>query len=459
MSYYESDWFGPYEVHECLGAGGMAIVHRASIDNGAGVRREVALKRLLPQLVDDAKLVADFIREAKLCAQLQHPNIVKIVELGQVDGEYFIAMELIAGASLLKLLRRSETLDAPAPVGVALSILGELLDALDYAHAGTGADGEPLGIIHRDVSPSNLIITDDGHVKVIDFGVAKAVAGRFKTETGLVKGKLAYMSPEALDQKPLDARADVFAAGVIAWEILTGQRLFKGDNELDTIRRIKTETPPRPSSLNRHVPGGLDALVGKALARSRDQRWASAADMRDALELVRRPYRKQAVPLEVAAWKQSLLGDRVLLSNPEIFETLADHDLDAREPGDEATATTHHRAIVSAHGLGVDRLAGGTDRGSIPAGLGPAPGADGDEPSIQITIDPPDPVIQIVPSTGSDTLDEAAPPEPGPPSVVIEAQVLDNLGEPLAGPTESGDEGPWATPGTETDEQAWDDTV
>jgi serine/threonine protein kinase len=294
MSYYESEWFGPYEVHECLGAGGMAIVHRASIDNGAGVRREVALKRLLPQLVDDAKLVADFIREAKLCAQLQHPNIVKIVELGQVDGEYFIAMELIGGASLLKLLRRSETLSAPAPIGVAIAILGELLDALDYAHAGTGADGEPLGIVHRDVSPSNLIITDDGHLKIIDFGVAKAVAGRFMTDTGLVKGKLAYMSPEALDVKPLDARADLFAAGVIAWEMLAGERLFKGDHELDTIRRIKTETPPRPSTKNRHVPGGLDALVLKALARSRDQRWASAADMRDALELVRRPYRHQS---------------------------------------------------------------------------------------------------------------------------------------------------------------------
>jgi serine/threonine-protein kinase len=282
------------------------------------------------------------------------------------------------------------------------------------------------------------------------------------TDTGLVKGKLAYMSPEALDVKPLDARADLFAAGVIAWEMLAGERLFKGDHELDTIRRIKTETPPRPSTKNRHVPGGLDALVLKALARSRDQRWASAADMRDALELVRRPYRHQSDAREVAAWKQSLLGDRVLLSNPEIFETLADHDHGSRggrgerDERDEATETTRHRAIVAA-----DRLAGGTDAGSVPADLGLAPAgaaSEADEPSIQITIDPPDPVITIVPSAGSDTLDEAVP-EPGPPSVVIEAQVLDNLGEPLAGPTENGDEGPWATPGTETDEQAWDDTV
>src|SRR5689334_21844615 len=180
------DTFGPYRIHGTLGAGGMAIVYRASIKLGAGVRREVALKRLLPQLADDNQLVQDFIREAKLSAQLDHPNIVKIVELGQVEREYFMAMELITGASLMKLMKAGHTAGKPAPIGVVLSLLMELCDALDYAHSGTDQYGEPLGIVHRDLSPSNLLVTDDGHLKVIDFGVAKAVAGKFVTNTGLV---------------------------------------------------------------------------------------------------------------------------------------------------------------------------------------------------------------------------------------------------------------------------------
>jgi serine/threonine protein kinase len=315
------DSFGPYRVHECLGAGGMAIVHRASIGVAAGVRRDLALKRLLPQLVDDSQLVSDFIREAKLSAQLDHPNIVKIVELGQVGREYFMAMELIAGSPLMKIMRKAHVENKPAPIGVVLSILTELCDALEYAHNGTDAYGEPLGIVHRDLSPSNLIITDDGHVKVIDFGVAKALAGKFVTNTGLVKGKLGYMSVEALAPEPLDARADIWAAGVIAWELLTARRLFKGLDDLDTIRKVRNDRVARPSQYNRACPGGLDALVLRALARPRGERWASAADMRAALDVVRRPYRDQSDARGVALWKRVMLGEALPMSPDTDAET------------------------------------------------------------------------------------------------------------------------------------------
>src|SRR5687768_6495814 len=171
----------------------MATVHRASLDIGGGVIREVALKRLLPQLADDKGFVEDFVREAKLAAQLQHPHIVRMLELGRVGRIYFIAMELVRGVSLAQLMKLMHATRQVAPIGVVVALLGELLDALDYASNCTDDYGEPMHIVHRDLSPSNLIVTEDGHLKVIDFGVAKSLSGRFMTSSGMVKGKLSYM--------------------------------------------------------------------------------------------------------------------------------------------------------------------------------------------------------------------------------------------------------------------------
>lgn len=302
------DRFGAYHVHECLGAGGMAAVHRASIDIGGGVMREVALKRLLPQLADDKKLVEDFIREAKLAAQLHHPNIVRILELGRNGRTYFIAMELVTGQSLLQLMKLAFAVRAHVPIGVSVALLAELLDAIEYASNATDANGESLAIVHRDLSPSNLIVTDDGHLKVIDFGVAKALSGKFQTNTGMIKGKLGYMAIEALSGKGIDHRADVFSIGVVAWELLTGRRLFRGVNEYEVIKLIDEGAKEPPSTYNRACPPELDEIVMHALARSRDDRWPTAGVMRTALESVRRTHR--AVPAEVAAWKRSLVPDR-----------------------------------------------------------------------------------------------------------------------------------------------------
>lgn len=315
--------FGRYVLHECLGAGGMAAVHRATVDIGGGVIREVALKRLLPQLADDKKLVDDFIREARISAQLHHPNIVRILELGRSAGVYFIAMELVQGFSLLQLMKLAIMQSSQTPIGVVVSLLVELCDALDYASNATDTDGEPLHIVHRDLSPSNLIVTDDGHLKVIDFGVAKALSGKFMTSSGMVKGKFGYMSIEALQGKPLDRRADIFSVGVVAWELVTGVRLFKAANDYDVVTLIQRGAREPPSAYNPQCPPELDEIVMRALAKSRDERWPNAAVMRRTLDSLRRTYRDG--PQDVVAWIRKLVP-------PERAEETTSYELDSGEP-------------------------------------------------------------------------------------------------------------------------------
>jgi eukaryotic-like serine/threonine-protein kinase len=310
------DRFGPYLVYECLGAGGMAAVHRATVDIGGGVIRELALKRLLPQLADDKALVEDFIREAKLAAQLHHPGIVRILELGRAGGTYFIAMELVRGHSVLQLMKLAHAMRASAPLGVAIALLVELCEALDYASNATDLHGEPLEIVHRDLSPSNLIVTDEGHLKIIDFGVAKAVSGRFMTNTGLVKGKLGYMAPEVLSGQPVDRRGDIFSIGVVAWELITGRRLFSAPNEYEVILKLEQGAQHPPSVFNRACPPELDEIVMHALARDREARWPDAATMRRALDAVRRAHR--AGPRDVIAWVHTLVPEGSELTDATI---------------------------------------------------------------------------------------------------------------------------------------------
>ena len=317
MGGVDGERLGPYTLHECLGAGGMAIVHRATHDIGAGVVREVALKRLLPQLANDKLFVEDFIREAKLAAQLDHPNIVHILELGEIDGVYFISMELVRGASLIQLMKQAYATKAGAPIGVVIALVSELCDALDYAACGRGLYGQALRIIHRDLTPSNMIVTDEGRLKIIDFGVAKAMSGKFMTNTGMIKGKLSYMSPEALTGgHAVDARTDLFSIGVIAWELITNRRLFRGVNEYEVITKIRSGTIPPPSVHNFECPDALDEIVLRALAREREDRWQDAASIRVQLDRLRAEF--TAGPPHVTAWKDQLIpnerrrGDTVL---------------------------------------------------------------------------------------------------------------------------------------------------
>jgi serine/threonine protein kinase len=294
--------FGPYLVYERLGVGGMATVHRALERGIEGFERIVALKRLLPHLAEDASFIKSFVREAKLASLLNHVNVVQIFELGRVGSQYFISMEYIDGRDIRRILRHARKVTGPPPIHVTVGLLLQLCEALDYAHAKSDEEGNPLGLVHRDVSPSNLLVTLAGHLKVIDFGIAKAQSSQLRTQTGRVKGKLAYMAPEAISGKDLDSRSDLFAVGVIAHELLTARPLFASKNEYQTLMKVQRGDIMPPSTFNQACPAELDAIVLKALARDPDERFLDAGELRDELLELRRMYNLQTGHRDVAQW-------------------------------------------------------------------------------------------------------------------------------------------------------------
>jgi serine/threonine protein kinase len=274
--------FGPYLVYEQLGVGGMAQVHRAVAAN-ADVPRSVALKRMLSHIAASEDMVKSFVREARLASYLRHQNVAQTYDLGRVGDTYFIVMELITGRNLREVLRHCGATTGPMPVPVALNILNQICDALDYAHNLRDETGEPLGIIHRDVSPSNIIVSTGGVVKLIDFGIAKARGSGLQTMSGTLKGKFAYMAPEYIAGQ-LDARADLFAVGVIAHELLTNRPLFGGaGDDIETLGRVRDMPLVPPSRKNPSVPPEIDDVVMTALARDPERRWQHATALRTAL--------------------------------------------------------------------------------------------------------------------------------------------------------------------------------
>jgi len=277
--------FGKYTLFERIGRGGMADVYKGRISGPAGFERTFVVKRILPHLSDDATFIKMFVDEAKMSARLAHPNIVQIFELGAVDGEYFISMEYVRGRDLADTMRAIwKTMGPPRPELVAY-VGREACRALAYAHSLTDESGRPLGMIHRDVSPSNIMLSYEGAVKLLDFGIAKALGEAPEiTKSGTMKGKYAYMAPDQTDGDDVDHRIDIFSCGIVMHEVLTGRRLFKGQNDILTIERVRRCEVPPPSQQNPMVPPELDAIVLKALAKDRNRRWANAADMADALD-------------------------------------------------------------------------------------------------------------------------------------------------------------------------------
>jgi serine/threonine protein kinase len=301
--------FGRYFVYEPLGVGGMARVDRAELVGIEGFRRPVALKRMLPHVAASDEMVQAFVREARLLSHLRHANLAQTYELGKVDGVYFIAMELVTGPTLRDVLQRCAEAAGPMPIRIALNLLSQICDALDYAHNLRDQAGQPLGIIHRDVSPSNVIVDEGGVAKLIDFGVAKASAAGMQTMTGMIKGKFGYMAPEYLAGE-LDARADLFAVGVIAHELLTARPLFSTGDDLETMRRLRRMTIHPPSKTTPEVPPAIDDIVLRALARDPDRRWQAAAALRAALAEAAERLGLACTNREVIEWIARALGLR-----------------------------------------------------------------------------------------------------------------------------------------------------
>jgi serine/threonine protein kinase len=316
--------FGPYVVYERLGVGGMATVHRALERGLDGFERIVALKRLLPHLAADASFIKSFVREAKLASLLDHPNVVRIFECGRVGAQYFISMEHIDGRDVRRILRHARNVAGPPPIHVTVGLLLQLCDALDYAHHRADESGHPLGLVHRDVSPSNVLVTSGGEVKVIDFGIAKAQSVHLRTQTGRVKGKLAYMAPEALAGGELDARSDLFAAGVIGHELLTARPLFATRNDYQTLMKIQRGDIMPPSTFNQACPPELDAIVLRALALDADDRFHHASDLRDELDAMRRQYNLQTAVRDIAAWLTWAFALEAPASEPRASRTEID---------------------------------------------------------------------------------------------------------------------------------------
>jgi len=292
--------FGPYLVYERLGQGGMATVHRAE-KRGVGFRRPIALKRLLPHVAAEPDLIKLFVDEARLASHLHHANVAQTYELGKVGETFFIAMEYASGPTLTQIVRQCQLAAGEIPLTITVNILSQVCEALDYAHNLCDESGQPLRIIHRDVSPANIIVTNTGLVKLIDFGIAKATISSVKTQTGFIKGKFGYIAPEYIAGQ-IDARVDLFAVGVVAHEMLAGRRLFEGEDDFETLANIREMAIRPPSQWNPHVTPDLDDIVMTALARDPAERWQSAAAMQVALSNAAREFGMVVGSHQLAEW-------------------------------------------------------------------------------------------------------------------------------------------------------------
>lgn len=274
---------GKYELLRRIACGGMAELYLARSRSIGGFEKMVALKRILPQFSDHDNFVTMFLDEARLAATLNHPNIAQVFDIGVHEGEFFFAMEFVGGRDLRHVLRRCKKLGERVPLNVALTILASVARGLHYAHVKADPDGAPLNIIHRDISPQNIIATYDGGVKIVDFGIAKATTASQTTQAGILKGKYSHMSPEQSMGEELDRRSDLFSFGTLMWELMIGRQLFQGD-ALQILEAVANGAIPAPSSIDPDFDPGLEAIIMRCLERDLDKRPKSAEEIQLALE-------------------------------------------------------------------------------------------------------------------------------------------------------------------------------
>jgi serine/threonine-protein kinase len=295
-----------YLLHQPIASGGMATVYLASVRGARGFARTVAIKRLHPQFAADPEFSSMLLDEARLAAVIRHPNVVPTLDVAQSDGELFMVMEYVAGESLARLLieARGRSLAVPRSIGVAIVV--DALSGLHAAHRARSEDGVELEIVHRDVSPQNILVGKDGITRLVDFGIARAAVRAQATREGQLKGKLRYMAPEQLrGKRDVTLRVDVYAAGVVLWEVLTGEKLFDGESEAEVFGNVLEGVVPPPSTRAAGLPAELDRVVLRALARDPEARFSTALEMAEALQAALQPASRQ----EVGAWVEELVGD------------------------------------------------------------------------------------------------------------------------------------------------------
>jgi serine/threonine protein kinase len=271
--------FGHYFILEKIAQGGMAEIFKGLTYDFSGIKKFIVIKRILPHIAANKEFIDMLVAEAKIAVNLSHGNIAQVYDLGKVGSDYFIVMEYVDGKSLSQIQRKCQEKGVPIPVEFCAYFISELCSGLDYMHRKTDEFGNEMKIVHRDISPQNIIVSYSGNVKIVDFGVAKAAFKLGEGERGILKGKFAYMSPEQAEGVEIDSRSDLFSAGIVLWELLTTQRLFKKKLNSETVWAVKNMAAVPPSQFRSDVPHDLDQIVLKALEKNPDKRYISAQDM------------------------------------------------------------------------------------------------------------------------------------------------------------------------------------
>ena len=305
-----------YKVAEKIDAGGMAEIFRGYAFSLDGIQKQVAIKRIRPHLATNQTFIQMFIDEARLTMRLNHANITQVFDVGRAQGTYFLVMEFVDGANLRRISQAAAEKGYRIPVEIAVLIILDVCKALAHAHEARDENGVHLDIVHRDVSPPNVLVSQEGEVKITDFGLAKAVTHLEATDPGVVKGKFSYLAPEATEGKEVDARSDMFSCGIILHELLTGRRLFMGKTDLETVDLVKRCEVSPPSALNPDVDNELDEIVLRALSKDRKRRFQSARDMGDALAGYLFSHNLKVTVFDVSQMMRMLLSDDELDTYP-----------------------------------------------------------------------------------------------------------------------------------------------
>ncbi len=312
--------FGKYYLLDRIAVGGMAEVFKAKAVGVEGFERFLAVKRILPNIAEDEEFITMFIDEAKIAVQLQHANIAQIFDLGKVDDSFFIALEYVHGKDLRSIFDHGRKSDETLPVPQACFVVMQICEGLDYAHNKRDAQGRELNLVHRDVSPQNVLIGYDGEVKLVDFGIAKAAGKASKTQAGILKGKFGYMSPEQVRGLPVDRRSDIFSMGIVIYELLTGERLFAGESDFSTLEKVRNVDILPPSSFNKKVPTELERIVLKALARSVEDRYQNAIDLHDDLQAFLYSVGEFYSRKDLSAWMKATFSAELAEANAKLEE-------------------------------------------------------------------------------------------------------------------------------------------
>ncbi len=346
--------FGRWQLVDRIAIGGMAEIFKAKQPGGHGFEKIVVIKRILPHLASDPEFLAMFIDEAKIQCALEHPKIVQVFEFGEIDGQYYISMEFVDGLDALGLLRACAHRRVRLPVRLAVYIAAEILDALAYAHDQRDGSGRPSGLVHRDISPSNILISRRGDVKLGDFGIARAAAAErsTKTQPRTRKGKYGYMAPEQVVGGDLDARADVFAVGIVLAEMLMGRRLFTAANDLDVLLMVRDARLERLDRYGADIPAPLRALLDRFLAKPVEARFPNAGAAREALLDFLFDSRQRVTGADLAAYVDSMWDGGEPNTAPPTDGTLVGEDTRAkaeaaaRRAADVARAS-HEPSVVA----------------------------------------------------------------------------------------------------------------